>query len=363
MTIKLGRIYRKNIKMKKSIKIALITSGVIVLTLGVVYFVSIPIITEGIFARLFAGVSKTDYTLEPGINDFNRIDNEKYPSTQFLFPSGENQLKAYYFNNENSDDLIIYTPGVGSGADWHLAILTYLYDAGYDVISFDPTGIYDTASYGQQGFTQRLKDLNTLIDYINGTSSFSYDKLFLMGHSLGAFSSIIASNENENISGVVALAPLNQIHEYVYNSSSYYVSSGVFALTSWYVDAYLNTRYGEYDKMRCSDVINQTNLPYFIGHGDADDIIFYDSDSVNSKMDEITSNNVTFYEGKGIYSGHSTFMYSSRANIYREGVEEEIENASSDEEKRELISHVDHALYNEVNDDLFGKIIGFLRSI
>lgn len=347
--------------MKKKTKVTLIVSGVVVVSLTALYFISIPLITEGIFSRLFAGVSKSDYTLEAGIIDFNRIDQEKYPVTEFTFPSGENELKGYYFNNEESQDLIIYTPGVASGADWHLAILTYLYDQGYDVISFDPTGIYDTASVTQIGFTQRLKDLNRLIDYVDGNETFSYEKLFLMGHSLGAYSSIMASNENDNISAVVALAPLNQIHDYVYNSSSYYVPSALFALTSWYVNSYLDSHYGEYDKLSCVDVINQTNLPYFIAHGDADDIIEYETDSVNSKANQITSTKVTYYEGKGIYSGHSTFMYSSHANIYRESVEEEINKLSDENEKRELISRVDHSLFSEVNNELFSEIIGFLR--
>lgn len=121
-----------------------------------------------------------------------------------------NKLQCYFYFHEDytpKRDLIIFSHGHGGGHTSYTREIYAMCKAGFLVLAFDQTGAMESEGSSIGGFNQQLCDLEDVIKYIRNDSDYKSCYLKLVGHSMGAYSSLLALKFFDGIEKVVAIAP------------------------------------------------------------------------------------------------------------------------------------------------------------
>lgn len=352
-------------KKKKIIKGTIIGIGIFLVANIVLYLVSMAIVTPIVFDSIFAKAELPDYSITPGLVTYDRVDQNKYSRREINFSSSEGELDAYLYNENASSNMIILVPGMGSGADDYLNWITYFIDQDFQVFSFDPTGTYNSEGDSQIGFAQRVYDLDSAIDYVySDVANINFDNLFIIGHSMGAYAALLIPHFQTAIDGIVSIAAFNQSEQFILSSASDHVGSFLTNLTAPFVNVYGSIKYGELSTLKASEVTKTSEIKTMIVHGQKDETVKYERDSVNLYKDEIDNPLVEFVDIEGEYSGHVSLFLSAESNQYRETIDKQLESLPLDDanSKKDIVQAMNHNLYSEINYNLFDKINNFFLS-
>ena len=122
--------------------------------------------------------------------------------------------------------------------------------------------------------------------------------------------------------------------------------------------------FGDYVNYNSVQGINSVDIPVLIAHGENDQTILFDKQSIISHKDEITNKNVEYYVGKGLQGDHNNIWHSKESAEYQSLVKTELKALEkkkgkklTDEEKKSFYKSINHALYSQVNEELMQKII------
>lgn len=310
-----------------------------------------------IYDKVFQRYDRPNYNETPGLINIDRCD---FTRIELDIDSDGYNLKGYYYDN-NSNDLIVVCHGLRSGADDYLPIINYFYKNGYDCLSFNYKGTYESEGNSTIGMSESLVDLNNVIKYIKTDNRFKNKNLYLIGHSWGGFAVAAILNFNYDIKGIASISGFN-------DASSVIVDIGVFyggdfaAKPKKYIDDYQEYLFGDYLKYNAINGINKSNAKIIIAHGINDFIINYNEQSIISKIDK-TNNNIITYTGYDENGSHEGILYSKEALDYQKEVKRKIKLLKINKEALyEYISKVDNYKYNELNEDLFNLILKTFRS-
>ncbi len=322
-----------------------------------------------LYDTFFPRYERPDYEITPGIRCYESMENAP-DREEFFFPSGDVDLKGYFYQAENSKGIVVVVHGFHSGADDYLPIIRYFVQNDYSVFAYDGRGTYDSAGDSTTGFCQSLVDLDNALTYIERSERFSSAKRFLFGHSCGGYAVTSVLELHDGINAVVAVAPVNNCYTLIIDKGKQYVGSlADVGLPSTFIKAYQAVLFGKY--IKCSGVkgINSVNIPVLIAHGVNDKVISYTEQSVIAYRDHIVNPNVEYYIGEGLIGGHDTIWRSERAVEYQEQVAKDLEKlkeAKGDDLSREELvnfySQVDDELYSEINYDLMAEALRIYNS-
>ena len=98
------------------------------------------------YAFSFPKVSRPDYTITPGLVNYEEIKHI-LPRKEIKYESNKATLNGYYYENKNSDYMIVVSHGMQDGADSLLAVCKFFYDSGYNVFSYDNSGCFDSLAW------------------------------------------------------------------------------------------------------------------------------------------------------------------------------------------------------------------------
>lgn len=96
--------------------------------------------------------------------------------------------------------------GIAGGGEDNLSMVKYMLDDGYQVFTFDYTGVYESEGASSVGFYQAVKDLNAVLGYIEASASLKNLPVFLYGHSWGGYTAAAVLNFKHNIAGVITIS-------------------------------------------------------------------------------------------------------------------------------------------------------------
>ena len=305
---------------------------------------------KAIFDKIFNRYDRPNYDITPGLIN---IDRTNLIREDIYFDSNGYKLKGYYYPN-NSDKLIIICHGLRSGADDYIPFINYFINNGFECFSFNYKGTYESEGDKTFGMSESLVDLDNAIRYIN--KNYKNKKIYLFGHSWGGFAVCAVLNIHKNIKAVASISGFN-------DASSIIVDKGVSfggelaAYPKKYIDWYQEITFGNYLKYNATNGINNSlKTNFLIAHGSFDLIISFKDQSILSKANSFINNNVLYYIGEKENKGHESILYSKEALEYQKIVKREIKLLKGDS-LHEYIKNVDHYKYNDVNKELFKRII------
>ncbi|MBR1975281.1 MAG: alpha/beta fold hydrolase [Clostridia bacterium] len=314
------------------------------------------------YDAIFPRYERPDYAITAGQYCYDRVKDE-ITRKELYYPSGKVKLKGYYYEATEAKGLVVVVHGFKSGSDNYLPITQYLVENGYNVFSYDCTGTYDSEGDSNIGWCQQLIDLDHTISYLQRTSPYRNQPLFLLGHSWGGYAVSSVLSLKSGIRGVACLAPMNNGSTIMIEKGEQYAGKIAYSAKPVF-STYQRVLFGKYVEESGVKGINSIDVPVLIAQGVDDKTITYNEQSIMAKKSEITNPNVQYYIGKGLQGSHDGIWHSKEALLYQAEVESELKllemekgSALSYEEKVEFYKTVDHKLYSAVNEELMDQII------
>ncbi len=137
-------------------------------------------------------------------DDFEGLNKIPYP---FKSSKGHKlQGYFYYYDGYDTDRIVMFEHGMGSGYRGYMTEIELLAHHGYLVFSYDHTGCMESEGETTGGFVHSLIDLNDAINTLRADDRYSDKRISIVGHSWGAYSTLNISNFQSGIEHLVALS-------------------------------------------------------------------------------------------------------------------------------------------------------------
>lgn len=316
------------------------------------------------YEAIFQRVNRPDYSLVAGDYCYERVA-DRLIRQEFYYPSAEKgvRLRGYYYSSLKKKGLVIVSHGMKAGGDDYLPIIEYMVNNGYDVFSYDATGTYSSEGKDTVGMCQSLIDLQSTINYVKSIDGFKNMPIFLIGHSWGAYACSSVLSLCGGISGCALIAGMYNATTLMTEKAEEYVGK-LANVPAPVFSVYQKHIFGDYVKYSSVNGINSVEIPVIIAHGEDDQTILFNKQSIISHRAEITNKNVQYYVGKGLQGDHNNIWHSIESAEYQLKVKKELKALEkqkgaklTEDEKRAFYKSVNHSLYSQVNEELMQKIV------
>jgi predicted alpha/beta hydrolase len=280
------------------------------------------------------------------------VDHEKYPYETLQILSGNIQLTGFLYGAENTNGLIIISPGHADTTDIKLYETLYFVDAGWTVLCYDYTGCYNSQGSAMNGYTQTVYDLDAVLQFVESEARFEGMPVMLFGHSLGAYASAAVLSEGHAVAAAVVASGFDTPKEqWTYSIERF---TGPFHyLLEPITQAFIALKYGEDRDLSAVDGINSVTIPVLVISG-RDDEFYGDESPIYEKRAEIVNPACEFmYMDKERHDGHYDYFLTDAAQDYREALEQK---APKDDIDKFLYTEHDLSFMNRINDFLLTAI-------
>ncbi len=341
----------------------LAVSLVVILIFVLMNFVAAIIIYDSLFPRF----DYSSYDLALNI-DYEEI-KEEYPRREIGFYN-DIRLQGYLYG-EGNKGVVVVAPGLQSGADDYLSLITGLVDMGWRVFSFDTTGSFRSEGGNSIGFCQETEDLLAGLNILTHDPELEGLPLFLIGHSRGGYAVACALESEYDIKGIATISGANSPMEVTIDTSKNYV--GPLAYMGYpFLYAYQAMKFGtDMTSQKASEAISESTTPTLIIQGTQDTVTPTDTCSIYAHKEEISNPNVEYLVySEELQNGHTSLLYSKDAVVYCEKVDKQYDALNDkypegipENIAEEFYSSIDSEKANEANKDLIIKINSFFENI
>ena len=331
----------------------------------------------------------------------------------YLFKSGNksasysdypvySDIKEFLGDTVDCKGLILFIHGIWSGPDEYMQTLLPLVDRGYVVMAFNATSYNGSEGKWARGLATSMLNADAELTFIENHDEFKGMKVFLLGHSWGAYAVTSVLRFRHNVQAVVSLSGFNKPMDITRAVGKTAVGplSGIICS---FIGIYQKIFFGKYYNCSAVDGINQKvpieseientgntvsggsentsnnvsdvsentfngrYVPVLVVHGINDAFIKFDETSIYSKKNEIENPDVLYLklEEKG-RSEHNSYFNSKAGSEYNNKINEYFSELAKkykgDElirEKKKYLVNVDRELANEPNEWLIEKIDDF----
>lgn len=135
-----------------------------------------------------------------------RPDTQLLNATEMFIPSSENiSLHAFFFPNDNSEEIILFLHGNSGNIYYRMDIVGVLREAGVNVLLIDYRGFgLSTGSPSEKGM---YEDSVAAFQFIRNQLGYDSKKIFILGRSIGSAAAIHVAS-GRDIGGLVLISPL-----------------------------------------------------------------------------------------------------------------------------------------------------------
>ena len=227
------------------------------------------------------------------------------------FKSGENALCGYLYGG-TGDSLVVIVPGYRAGGDDYLWQISELNALGYGVFTFEATGSCRSEGDDAVGFAQTVNDLECALSYIEENGRFGYKKLYLLGHSRGAFAVCSVLDGGYDITAAVSISGVNSSMEAVIQPAADkvgFIAYGNYPFLWLYQASILGSDSVTTD---AAQEIKASDIPVLVVQGAGDTQYTEEKYSVYSHCKEDGVKNVSYLLMKGNgQDGHTTLLFDA----------------------------------------------------
>jgi len=315
--------------------------------LNVLLFLSVWIAHSVVFKRVdYDGYDSKHNLL------YSDLNTEQYPREELKIQSGKNLLTAYLYGKNNTNGLIVVSPGHTDANDIKLYEIIYFVDNGWQVLCYDYTGSYTSQGKDLVGYNQSVHDLDAVLNYVENDNSLKDLPVVLFGHSLGAYASAAVLQYGHNVqSAVIASGFDTPKEQWLYSIERY---TGVFHYLLYpHTRLFISMQYGNEQNLSAIDGINSVDIPVLVISGTEDN--FYGGESpIYKKRNEITNPNCSFIlKSEKNHNGHYDYFLTDDALEYQKTVEADGFDGTID---KFLYGQHDTEFMNYINDFLLSAI-------
>ncbi|MBP0971753.1 MAG: alpha/beta hydrolase, partial [Oscillospiraceae bacterium] len=288
-----------------------------------------------------------------------------YPREEVTFPSGDLMLKGWIYGAENTDKLIVFAHGIGSGHEAYVNQLCWFVDRGWCVFAYDAAGSGDSPGDSSVGLVQSALDLDSALSFAEQDPRLKKMPKVLLGHSWGGFAVGGVLNFDHDVKAAVSLSgyayPLEMLNQGAVNV----IGKTGAKLFRPFAALYNKMVFGRYAGLNAVDGINKANIPFLAVHGESDGFVLY-SLGIISQQDRITDPYAEYETISGDFSHHNDYFHSEECNRY---VKELYPDSSESQEELLGIfsnthsSDADKALFRAVNEPLLERIEAFYQRV
>lgn len=287
------------VEKKKFLKKVL--KGIIIV---IIVFITISMVaTKFVYDYVFRRFDAVN-TVTSGVNgDFSKA--EKYS-----YPCGNHNLTGFLYKAENGcGDVVIMAPGFRAESLQYAKVAEKFAAEGFDVFIFDSTGHGESEGNSSLGFPQIINDLNATISFVEKAPEFSYDDIFLVGHSRGGYGVCCVLNEHKSISAAVSVNGVNTAMEGIM-AYSVDVAGKIAYVNFPFLQLYQTSLFGSIAEKNATDEVNSCDVPVMIIQSENDENIPKDEYSIYAHREQINSEGAKFilYNKPG-NDGHTSILY------------------------------------------------------
>jgi pimeloyl-ACP methyl ester carboxylesterase len=359
---------------KRKMKIKKRSLAKILLILIAILFLGSVTFTGLLHSRIRSSFPRGDYPTYPVVNYDYEYYRSHYPRVEVPFYSGSNQLRGYLYGDPSANRLLIFSHGLGSGHESYMKEIIYMVDAGYLVFAYDGTGSCTSEGESTVGVLQSALDLDAAFDYISSSDALRTLPIYLMGHSWGGFAAAEALGRHNHIVAAVSLAGYAYPVDLLIDRGSQMLNQDLNGMEFFVNISHLITYGLKNFRRNAVDSINSSDTPILLVHGNQDHVIPLDKTSIIAYQDKLNNPRVETYvisrEGQ---NGHSSIFYSAEAVPHIALINENfaikmnrIEYLPEQERgeyafkcREELVKEANLPLINQVNEELFARILNF----
>ena len=340
------------------------------LFLKILLVIVIVVIVFVVFSYIFASsILNKSFTRmgEDQATMFIKYDEikDKYERSEYEFKSKKNTLKAYLYKSSSKDDLIIYVHGLCAGHQGYLSDITAFVDKGYNVFTYDFTATGASSGKRFCGLNQQLYDLRNAIKFLKSQNLFSYNNIYLYGHSMGGYA--VACIDDEIISSIVSISGFDShidelLSVFCANKSKFFkLFANTVVRIKYFFDLGFKYNYKTHKNLQ------STNTRTLIIHGNNDELVKFDIVSIISKKDLINNDKVSYLEiTDPMHNSHNSIIASNECVLYQKQITEIFDKAIEEKKSRKealeiSTQNLDRFKFNQANQDMIDLVDKFYK--
>lgn len=248
----------------------------------------------------------------------------------------------YSADTEQNGNLIIFCHGLGAGQCEYTTEIAYFCNEGNTVLAVDSTGCGYSEGKSIKGMYEGVKTAISAIDY---AETLKFKKIFLVGHSWGAYSALCASSKRK-VDGVVAIsAPISTLKMFTDIAGHFlgYVLAPFVYLAFFF-------KFGINGNLNSAKCAQKNGTKTLLIHGDKDKVVKLNSSAFAKAKGEHTV--------KYLAEGKAHNPYNT------ENAEKLLAELSAKFQKHDLsdISQFDFVSATEEDKEVMQKIINFIEA-
>ncbi|MDE7306187.1 MAG: alpha/beta hydrolase, partial [Clostridia bacterium] len=182
-------------------------------------------------------------------------------------------LKGFIYRKDGGKEgkIIIFCHGMGPGHIAYTTEIAYFCNLGYTVLALDSRGCNYSDGKNLKGMYSGVETVKAAIDFVK--ENFADSKIYLVGHSWGAYSALCASAERK-VGAVVAISapssPSKTMQEGAANVGMPKILAALLRPLWWIVNLFKFGAKGNANAAKCA---RKNGVPTLIVHGDKDRIV------------------------------------------------------------------------------------------
>lgn len=182
-------------------------------------------------------------------------------------------LKGFVYRKGGGNDkkIIIFCHGMGPGHIAYMTEIAYFCNHGYTVLALDSRGCNYSDGKNLKGMYSGVETAKSAVDFVK--ANFADSKIYLVGHSWGAYSALCASAERK-VDAVVAISapnsPSKTMQEGAANAGMPKFFAAILRPFWWIVSLF---KFGAKGNANAAKRARKNDVPTLLIHGDNDKIV------------------------------------------------------------------------------------------
>lgn len=240
---------------------------------------------------------------------FNLEDYPDMKGERFELISNGLLLRGYkyFIDKKNIKAVIIFHHGMGAGHNAYEELIHNCVKHGYLVYAYDNACCGDSEGEGWWNFASSLIDQENFFRWFENDEDQKGHKRIVMGHSWGGFTAI--NGLRYQVDKIVAISAFNDIVSLLTETIK------PLKIMTPLLKGMQKHYYGEYGNANCYKLLQSSNIPVLLIHGEYDDAVNYQKNFLRWKNKLAAKKNITFYTVKERY--HQPYTTKESQMYYR----------------------------------------------
>ena len=303
---------------KKYLRIILISTASVLLTF---FLVLNPIASVIVYESIFSDRYETPQWTEFFLSDFpGLLRSECKIETDYGII-----LAGYHYEKGERDcspeGVVVIAHGLGGGGhNSYMPFVNYFAESGYLVFAYDATACDNSTGEDVEGLPQGIKDLDSVLNFVQDCALYQDLPVFLFGHSWGAYSSGCVLSMHPEVKAAVLISGFDQSTDMILQQGRNIIGNMVTILSPS-VLLYEKCKFGVWSDYSVTEGIENSDAKVLIVHSKDDETVLPENgyDKYYEIFGDTSRVSFELYENRG----HSYIFYSDMSKEYREMLNEE----------------------------------------